>query len=96
MSYIYLVSEVEITDPAVFATYLPLSAASVELYGGEYLARGGDIETWEGPPVKRMVITRFPSADAVRRWYGSPEYAEAKALRLASSDTRMVMIPGLE
>jgi uncharacterized protein (DUF1330 family) len=95
MPPVYLVAEVEVTDPVIFKQYLPLAAASVKKYGGEYLARGEKIEVIEGPPAKRMVITRFESAEAVKRWYESPEYAEAKVLRLASSNIRIVMIEGI-
>jgi uncharacterized protein (DUF1330 family) len=92
---VYLVAEVEVTDMETFKRYLPLAAASVNQYGGEYLARGENIEVFEGPPVKRMVITKFENARAARRWYESPEYAEAKALRLKSSNIRIVMVEGI-
>ena len=95
MSCVYLVAEVEVTDMETFKRYLPLAAASVKQYGGEYLARGENIEVLEGPPVKRMVITKFENAEAARRWYESPQYAEAKALRLKSSNIRIVMIEGI-
>jgi uncharacterized protein (DUF1330 family) len=95
MPLAYLVSEVEVTDPEVFKTYLPLASASLEKYGGTYLARGEHIEVWEGTPAKRMVIVVFDSVEDARRWYASPEYAEAKAIRVVSSSLRMIMINGI-
>jgi uncharacterized protein (DUF1330 family) len=49
----------------------------------------------EGPPAKRMVITKFESEEAMRRWIESPEYTEAKVLRQKSSTMRMVMVEGI-
>lgn len=95
MTPVYLVGEVEVTDPEVFAQYLPLAAASIKQYGGTYLARGARTEVLEGPPAKRMVITKFESEAAMRRWIESPEYAEAKVLRRKSSTMRMVMLEGI-
>ena len=96
MTPVYLVGEVEVTDPEIFAQYLPLAAASIKKFGGTYLARGARTDVIEGPPAKRMVITRFESEEAMRQWYASPEYAEAKVLRLKSSTMRMVMVEGIE
>lgn len=95
MPVAYVFSEVEVTDPDVFKTYLPIAAATVKQYGGEYLSRGESVEVWEGAPAKRMVMCRFPSAEAARTWYDSPEYAVAKAIRLKSSTLRMIMAEGL-
>jgi uncharacterized protein (DUF1330 family) len=95
MTPVYIIGEVEVTDPEVFAQYLPLAAASIEKYGGTYLARGARTEVLEGPPAKRMVITKFESEEALRRWIESPEYTEAKILRQKSSTMRMVMVEGI-
>jgi uncharacterized protein (DUF1330 family) len=95
MTPVYIVGEVEVTDPEVFAQYLPLAAASIKKYGGTYLARGARTEVLEGPPAKRMVITMFESEEALRRWIESPEYTEAKVLRQKSSTMRMVMVEGV-
>jgi uncharacterized protein (DUF1330 family) len=95
MTPVYIVGEVEVTDPEIFAQYLPLAAASIAKYGGTYLARGARTEVLEGPPAKRMVITKFESEEALRRWIESPEYTEAKVLRQRSSTMRMVMVEGI-
>jgi uncharacterized protein (DUF1330 family) len=91
----YFVAEIEITDPAAYATYRPLAAATVQQYGGRFLARGGKVELLEGgPEPKRVVITEFPDAAAARRWYDSPEYQEALKIRLASSTGRVFIVEG--
>jgi uncharacterized protein (DUF1330 family) len=40
------------------------------------------------------VILEFPDADTARRWWDSPEYAEAKALRQSCADTKMLLVEG--
>ena len=65
-------------------------------YGGEYLARGGTIERLEGSwQPRRIVLVRFDSLDAARRWWSSEGYAELKAMRQASTDTNMIVVDGI-
>ena len=91
----YFVAEIEITDPATFATYRPLAGATVQQYGGRFVTRGGEIELLEGrPEPKRIVIIEFPDTAAARRWYDSPEYQEALKIRLASSTGRVFIVEG--
>jgi uncharacterized protein (DUF1330 family) len=37
----------------------------------------------------------FPSMERAQRWWGSPEYAEPKALRLATADSELVIVQGV-
>ncbi|NOT10121.1 MAG: DUF1330 domain-containing protein [Gemmatimonadales bacterium] len=91
----YLVVEISITDPTTYQRYKELAPPSIAKYGGRYLARGGATTTLEGGwAPSRLVILEFPSEEQARAWWGSPEYAPAKALRQASADTEMVLIEG--
>ena len=91
----YVINDMEITDPALFEEYKKLSPATVALYGGRFLARGGRIETLEGNwSPKRVVILEFPSMAQAQAWADSPEYAPAKRLRQMSSKSNMVMVEG--
>lgn len=92
----YVINDMEITDPAVFEEYKKLSPATVTLYGGRFLARGGHVETLEGNwSPKRVVILEFPSMAQAQAWSDSPEYAPAKRLREMSAKSNLVMIEGL-
>jgi uncharacterized protein (DUF1330 family) len=59
------------------------------------LARGGAVDTVGGEPFKlRLAILEFPSKEAVRAWFASPEYQKAKKYRDASSEARILVIEG--
>jgi len=92
----YAIAEVDVTDPAQFEEYRKLVPATIAQYGGKYLVRGGAVDSKEGGwTPKRLVVLEFPSMDAARRWYGSPEYAPVLAMRLKSARSRVVLVEGL-
>ena len=78
----YVISEVEVRDPAVMERYRALAAPSITQYGGRYLVRAGAAELKEGgPPPKTLVIVEFPSMARAQEWYTSSEYGEALKVR---------------
>ena len=44
---------------------------------------------------KRVVLLEFPSADAARTWYASPEYAPLLALRKRASKGDLFIFEGV-
>ena len=93
----YLVVEVEVLDAEKFEVYRQLVPPILEAFGGRYLVRGGALETLEGAwQPKRFIIVEFPSTEQAKTWWNSSEYAEAKALRQAATNTRMVLVEGVE
>jgi uncharacterized protein (DUF1330 family) len=92
----FVIVDIEIHDPGRYERYKELAPASIHAYGGRYVARGGTVEVLEGAwSPKRCVVLEFPSAEQARRWWESPEYAEAKRLRQATSTTDMIVVEGL-
>jgi uncharacterized protein (DUF1330 family) len=92
----YLIVQITIRDAATYERYKELAPPSIAAYGGRYIARGGSTETLEGTwRPTRLVILEFPSVERAREWWGSPEYAPAKALRQRSADTEMLLVDGL-
>jgi uncharacterized protein (DUF1330 family) len=92
----YVLVDVEVKDADQYDRYRPLAATSVEQYGGRYVVRGGASEVLEGDRVPhRLVVLEFPDADAARRWYHSPEYAEAKATREGAAVGSFVLVEGV-
>lgn len=92
----YIVVQIDVHDPTRYEDYKKLVAPSLGKFGGRFIARGGKTETLEGNwAPKRFVIVEFPSVERAKAWWSSPEYADAKALRQATSSTQMVVTEGL-
>jgi uncharacterized protein (DUF1330 family) len=92
----YVIVNIDVTDPARYEDYKKMSPISVGQYGGKFIARGGKAEVLEGTwDPKRVVILEFENVEQVKKWWASPEYAEAKALRQATSSGDMIVVPGI-
>jgi uncharacterized protein (DUF1330 family) len=92
----YVILDVEITDRAAYEDYKTRAGAALARYGGRFLVRGGTAEVVEGEwTPNRIVVLEFESADRARQWYASPEYAEAKEIRLAASRGNMILVEGV-
>jgi uncharacterized protein (DUF1330 family) len=92
----YFVVDIDVTDPAAFEEYRKGVPATIAQYGGRYVVRGGKMETLEGNwQPKRMVVLEFPSVEAAKRWYHSPEYKPLLALRMKASKGSLVLVEGV-
>jgi uncharacterized protein (DUF1330 family) len=92
----YVIVDVDVTDPETYEDYKRLSTAAVEQYGGRFLVRGGATEQLEdgGWRPGRLVVLEFEDEAAARRWYDSPEYTEARAVRQRASTSSLVVVAG--
>jgi uncharacterized protein (DUF1330 family) len=93
---VYVIAEIEITDPDGYAEYAPLANASVLRHGGRFVVRGGPSETMEGDWAGRMVVLEFESLEAAWSWYHSDDYQAALPIRLKSSRGRMIAVEGAD
>ena len=92
----YVVVDLEIINQEEFEVYKQLVPATIEKYGGRYLARGGKVETLDGSWCpKRFVLLQFSSVDQAKAWFDSPEYAEPKALRERCARSRIIVVEGV-
>jgi len=92
----YVIAEVNVTDPDRFAEYRKLVPPTIEKYGGRFVVRGGTVETKEGGwSPARMVVIEFASMEQARKWYHSPEYAPALAMRLKAANTKLILVEGV-
>ena len=91
----YVVVQIAVEDPTAYEEYKALAPASIAAYGGRYVVRGGRSEVLEGSwQPSRLVVLEFPTADRARAWWGSAEYAPAKAIRQRCARTEMLLIEG--
>jgi uncharacterized protein (DUF1330 family) len=92
----YVVVQVEVKDPVRYEDYKRLVPASLAKYGGRFVVRGGRTETLEGTwSPGRFVMVEFPDVERAKAWWASAEYADAKALRQATSHTEMIVVEGV-
>ena len=92
----YLVCTVRIDDPETYKLYTARTPALIAKHGGRFLVRGGPVETLEGPTFgDRLVVIEFPSAEAARALYESPEYQAAMIHRHASSEATFLLAEGV-
>jgi uncharacterized protein (DUF1330 family) len=85
-----------VKDPVRYEDYKRLVPASLAKYGGRFVVRGGRMETLEGTwSPKRFVMVEFPDVERAKAWWASADYAEAKALRQATSHTEMIVVEGV-
>jgi uncharacterized protein (DUF1330 family) len=93
----YLVVHIDVTEPDRYESYKAMAPASIRQYGGRYLTRGGATEVLEGDwTPQRLVLLEFPSMERAKAFWDSPEYAEAKALRIATTTSHMVLLDGID
>jgi uncharacterized protein (DUF1330 family) len=93
----YMVVQINITDLDRFAQYRAAVPTVVESFGGRYLTRGAQVEVLEGNhDGRRLVLFEFPSMDAIKRFWNSPEYAKVKPLRENAAEIDVWAVPGTE
>ena len=91
----YVVANFSITDAEGYSAYPPLARPMLAAHGAEVLAVDRDSEVLEGRAGHNTVVIRFPSKEAARAFYDSPEYREIVALRTDNSDGFLVLIEGV-
>ena len=92
----YLIVETDITDPEQYEQYKAASPGAIAAGGGRFVVRGGEMAVLEGDwHPKRLVLVEFPDLEAAKRFYDSPEYQAAKALREGAARLNMVAVEGI-
>jgi uncharacterized protein (DUF1330 family) len=92
----YLVAAETVHDEELFAEYRKQVVATVEAFGGRFIARGGKQTVlegqWQNP---RTVIIEFPTREAAEAWYKSPDYQKIIGLRLKSTSGNLIILDGM-
>lgn len=91
----YLIAEVDVADTAAYEEYKKFTPGAVAAYGGKFIVRGGTVDSKEGGwKPARLVVVEFASMEQARKFYDSPEYAPALAIRLKAAKSRLVLVEG--
>ena len=91
----YWVAHGDITDPTAYAAYRVANAVAFAKYGATFLVRGGAQTVKEGQARARCVVLEFPSIEAARACYASPEYQQAMQYRLPAAVLDLVIVEGV-
>ena len=93
---VYVIADIEVTDPVGFEEYRRQVPATIAAHGGRYLARGGATRILEGDwlPV-RCVILEFPSRAQFDAWWASPEYVAVRLIRERTTRSKLIVTEGL-
>ena len=96
MTSAYIIANVEVTNPEQYEDYKKWSTAAMQAHGAEVCVRGGKVEVLEGDwNPQRLVLLKFPSVEAAKKFNDSPEYGKARASRQGAAIMRMIVVEGL-
>ncbi|HRO13766.1 MAG TPA: DUF1330 domain-containing protein [Paracoccus sp. (in: a-proteobacteria)] len=90
----YWIGHVTVDDAAAYEEYRRANTVAFARYGARFLVRGAAQEVVEGSLRPRAVVIEFPSLQAARDCYRSPEYQAALALRLPCSTADIAIVEG--
>ncbi len=92
----YLIVQIKITREQGWPAYRAAVGPLAQQFGGRHIVRGAEVEVLEGSyDGRRLVIFEFPSTEAIRAFWRSPEYAEVKKLREGLAELDAWAVPGV-
>jgi uncharacterized protein (DUF1330 family) len=91
----YMIANYTIHDQATFQKYMDAAGPIAPRYNGKVTIFNLNAKKVEGSPKTVMAVAEFPSLADAERFYNSPEYSEAKKLRIASTEGSVVITEGL-
>jgi uncharacterized protein (DUF1330 family) len=90
----YVIARGIVTDGDKWAQYAAKASEAMKIYGGTPIVRGGRCEVAEGEGRARNVVIEFESFDKARAYANSPEYADARKLRIGAGVLDIVVVEG--
>jgi uncharacterized protein (DUF1330 family) len=94
-AYVFFIRESAIRDPAEMDLYRGSNRAKPANPTLTPLVVYGALEALEGEAPDGVVLLKFPSVEAAKAWYYSPEYQSAAAHRKKAADYRAFIVEGL-
>ena len=92
---VYAIVQGKVEDEALLEQYVAKAGRTIKPHQGRVIAYDETPEVVEGTlEYPRTVIIEFPSMEAFRAWYDSPEYQEILPLRLKSTMGTLVVVKG--
>jgi uncharacterized protein (DUF1330 family) len=93
---VYVIVQLEITDPEGFAEYREKGSPQITKHGGRYIVRGAEVENLEGDwDPGRLVILEFPTREYADNFYNAEEYQPLLALRERTANSIVTIVDGI-
>jgi uncharacterized protein (DUF1330 family) len=92
----YWIAHVDVNDAEAYKLYVAANAEPFAKHGARFIVRGGPFDSVEGKSRSRHVVIEFPSLEAAKACYESPEYAISKGLRRNAADADIIIIGGYD
>ncbi len=91
-----MVIDVDVKDQKQYAEYMKAGAPTIIAHGGKPLVRGGKTRVWEGSwQPKRVIVLEFKTVEEARKWWDSPDYGEARKLRVNAASANVICVEGI-
>jgi uncharacterized protein (DUF1330 family) len=91
----YLISNFTIRDEAAYQKYRDAVRPIALKYKGKAVVRNANAQKVEGNSQTVIAVLEFPSLADAESFYFSPEYTEAKKLRLGATEGWIVLAEGV-
>jgi uncharacterized protein (DUF1330 family) len=92
----YWIARVDVRDPVLYKNYVDAAGPAFQEFGARFIVRGGGYVAAEGQARGRNVVIEFPSMEAAKACFESPQYQAARAHRLPVSDADIVIVEGVD
>ncbi len=89
---VHVLSLFTVHDPAKYRVYEKGFFPILNRHGGEFITFDDNSVTFEGsdPREGRVVMFKFPNADAATAWYNDPDYQALSEHRRAGTDLKFL------
>ena len=92
---VYVIIDLDVHDPEVFAEYVAKVGPLITQYGGKVVAMDPQPELYEGDWAPSLVvILEFETRAAVRAFYDAPEYHPVRAIRISAATSNGLIVVG--
>ncbi len=92
---VYVINEIEVTDPAAFKAYADRQETLIKKHGGRFIVRGGGVTAIEGASPKRFTEYVFEDGDHLKAWQNEPEQKDLSLMRDKASKFTSFAVEGL-
>ena len=91
----YYVLQIQWSSEDAKRTYVDKLGSMIEKNGGAFIVASKEYQVAEGSwRDGSFIIIKFPTMEALRAWYDSPEYRPVREFRLAHSRSDAVIVEG--